>query len=240
MNVSNWDKRIARAAELEQTCPAAAELLAFYRHIAAFQKSVGQASWPVPLKPVPLEPLLTLIARIAPAPLARIAEALLATPARWQEVLEAPATPAEAFLAQVLQQPCQETLARRSSAPLTSVQPACPFCGSKPVVAILRPEGDGGKRSLLCSNCFTEWNFRRLLCPHCGEEEKDKLPVYTAQEFPHIRVEACETCRTYIKSVDLTFNGLAVPEVDELSSIALDLWAAEKGYTKLQPNLFGL
>jgi FdhE protein len=235
MNVSCWDKRIARAAELEQTYPAAAELLSFYRQIAAFQKSVGQASWPVPL-----EPLLTLITRTAPAALAQSAEALLGTPARWQEVLESPAGPTEAFFCRVLQQPCQETLARRSAAPLTSVQPVCPFCGSKPVVAILRPEGDGAKRSLLCSLCFTEWEFRRLLCPHCGEEDQDKLPIYTAAEFPHIRVEACDTCRGYIKSVDLTRNGLAVPEVDEMAAIALDLWAADKGYTRLQPNLFGL
>jgi FdhE protein len=240
MMTSCWDKRIARAAELEQTCPPAAGLLRFYRHIAEFQKSVGQASRPVPPEPVPLEPLLTLVAQAAPAPLARIAEALLVTPARWQEVLESPATPAETFFCRVLKQPCQETLARRSTPPLTSVHPLCPFCGSKPVVAILRPEGDGAKRSLLCSLCFTEWDFRRLLCPHCGEEDQDKLPVYTAAEFPHIRVEACDTCRVYIKSVDLTRTGLAVPEVDEVAAIALDLWAAEKGYTKLQPNLFGL
>ncbi len=232
---SNWDKRIARAAELEQTYPAAAELLGFYRQIAEFQKSVEWALWPVSL-----EPLLTLVRRAAPAPLAQIAETLLGTPARWPEVLESPATPAEAFLSQILQQPYKETLARRSIASRTSVQPLCPFCGSKPVVAVLRPEGDGGKRSLLCSLCFTEWDFRRLLCPHCGEEDKDKLAIYAAAEFPHIRVEACDTCRCYIKSVDLTRNGLAVPEVDEMAAVALDLWAADKGYTKLQPNLFGL
>jgi FdhE protein len=235
MNISSWDRRIARAAELEQTSPAAAELLGFYRHLATFQKSVGQASWPVPL-----EPLLTLVTRTAPAPLAQIAEALLRTPARWPEVLESPAGPTETFFCRVLQQPSQEALARRSPVPLTSVQPLCPFCGSKPVVAILRPEGDGAKRSLLCSLCFTEWDFRRLLCPHCGEEGQDKLPVYTAAQFPYIRVEACDTCHGYIKSVDLTRNGLAVPEVDEVAAIALDLWAAEKGYTKLQPNLLGL
>jgi len=36
------------------------------------------------------------------------------------------------------------------------------------------------------------------------------------------------------------WNGLAVPEVDELASVSLDLWAAEKGYNKLQVNLLGL
>jgi FdhE protein len=58
--------------------------------------------------------------------------------------------------------------------------------------------------------------------------------------MPHVRVEACDTCRVYLKAVDLTKNGLAVPEVDEIAAVALDLWAAEHGYTKLQTNLFGM
>ena len=120
------------------------------------------------------------------------------------------------------------------------MQPVCPFCGEKPVAAVLRPEGDGGKRFLLCSLCFTEWEFRRLLCPNCGEEDKEKLPIYTAAEMPHVRVEACETCHVYIKAIDLTKNGLAVPVVDELATAALNLWAEEKGYRKVQVNLFGL
>ena len=82
--------------------------------------------------------------------------------------------------------------------------------------------------------------FRRVLCPGCGEEALDKLPVYTASEFNYVRVEACDTCHTYIKSVDLTRNGLAVPVVDELATIALNVWAEENGYTKLQLNLLGM
>ncbi len=66
------------------------------------------------------------------------------------------------------------------------------------------------------------------------------MPVYTAGEFEHVRIEACETCKTYIKTVDLTKNGLAVPVVDELATTPLNLWAQEKGYTKLEPNLLGL
>jgi FdhE protein len=147
--------------------------------------------------------------------------------------------PMHAFYARVMAQADAEARARAAKIE-AGVQPVCPFCGEKPVAAVLRPEGDGGKRFLLCSLCFTEWEFRRLLCPHCGEEDKDKLPVYTAEEFPHVRVEACDTCKVYLKAVDLTKNGLAVPEVDELASVALDLWASDHGYTKLQTNLFGL
>ena len=145
----------------------------------------------------------------------------------------------EEFVRHLVRQPYAEREAARSSFSRTTVQPLCPYCGEKPVAAVLRPEGDGGKRFLLCSLCSTEWEFRRLLCPECGEEDKEKLPVYTAEEFPHVRVEACDTCRVYMKAIDLTKNGLAVPEVDELASIALDLWAREKGYTKLQMNALG-
>jgi FdhE protein len=61
--------------------------------------------------------------------------------------------------------------------------------------------------------------------------------VYSAEELKHVRVEACDSCRTYIKTVDLTKSGRAEPVVDEMAAIPLDLWAGERGYTKLQPNL---
>src|SRR5437016_12506063 len=43
------------------------------------------------------------------------------------------------------------------------------------------------------------------------EERFDKLAAYTASQFEHMRVEACDTCKTYINTVDLTKNGLAIP-----------------------------
>ena len=43
-----------------------------------------------------------------------------------------------------------------------------------------------------------------------------------------------------MKSVDLTLDGLAVPEVDELRSLSLDLWAVERGYVRLEPGLAGV
>jgi formate dehydrogenase maturation protein FdhE len=55
-----------------------------------------------------------------------------------------------------------------------------------------------------------------------------------------VRVEACDTCRQYIKTIDLTKNGRAVPVVDKLAAIPLSLWAAENGYVKVSTNLLGL
>jgi len=91
-----------------------------------------------------------------------------------------------------------------------------------------------------CGFCLCEWEFRRIVCPGCDEKDHAKLPVYTAAEFPYIRVECCDTCHTYIKSIDLSKNGLADPLVDELASVPLDLWAQDRGYAKLHPNLLAM
>ena len=144
------------------------------------------------------------------------------------------------FLPRAFLQPYAEfraTLASR--APQVTTPRLCPLCGSRPLLGVLHPEGDGGKRFLLCSFCSQEWEFRRILCPTCGEEGEDKLPVYIAEESPHIRVEACDTCKFYLRTVDLTKDGNAVPLVDDLAAIPLTLWADEQGYSRLQPNLLG-
>lgn len=93
---------------------------------------------------------------------------------------------------------------------------------------------------MICSFCLAEWEFRRLVCPGCGEENDRKLPIFTADTFNYIRLECCESCKTYIKTIDLTKKGRAEPLVDELASAPLDLWIAERGYAKLQKNLLGM
>jgi FdhE protein len=124
-------------------------------------------------------------------------------------------------------------------APLVGTTRLCPVCGSRPLLGILRPEGDGGKRFLLCSFCGQEWEFRRILCPTCGEEAEQKLPVYVAEDTPHVRVEACDTCKFYLRTIDLTKDGNAIPLVDDLAAIPHSLWAHQQEYSRLQPNLLG-
>jgi FdhE protein len=238
MTRSTWQARIERAGELERQYPVAADVLRFYRKIAGFQKAAG--SYPAPDRRE-LAGLLVLVEREGPPPLAQAARNLQREPALQQKVLEGGATdPMQTFFLRVLRQPYAELAAARADIPKGVTRNMCPFCGERPGVAVLRPEGEGGKRGLVCSLCFTEWEFRRLLCPNCGEEDHRKLPVYRANEFPHLRAEACDSCRQYIKAVDLTVNGLAVPEVDELAAIPLDLWVREKDYVKLQLNILGL
>lgn len=158
----------------------------------------------------------------------------------WQSgMLEAAAfEPMSEFLARAFLQPYAEF---QVSALLPPVLPMtvcrCPRCNSLPVLGVLRPEGDGGKRFLQCSFCSQEWDFRRILCAQCGEEQEQKLPVFIAEQFPYLRVECCDTCKHYLCTVDLTKDGNAVPLVDDLAAIPLSLWAQEKGYARIQRNL---
>ena len=197
-------------------------------------------------------PFLSVVEQHAPAALAQSAEAARGGgTGQWQNALvnfwqADPAAresldTAEALLAWMFLQPYAEYLADHTDHPaFGETPPICPLCSSKPQVGALRPEGDGGKRFLLCSLCANEWEYRRIICASCGEEDVNKLAVYTAQEFAHVRVEACDTCHRYIKTVDLTKNGHALPAVDELATIPLNLWAAEHGYQKVEKNILGI
>ena len=250
--------------------PSASEVLRFYERIAGFQRAfysdiesecghAKEARDPGTLRDeldlfvlLPKFPgFLTVVEKIGPAPLARSAAELIAQGAQqWQRLLqgcwrdaEQQVIPScvEAALSRMFLQPYAEYLAdhtqQGSPDRLFSV---CPLCAGKPQAGVLRQEGDGGKRSLICSVCSNEWNFQRMLCPACGEENIEKLVIYTADQFDHVRIEACDTCRHYIKTIDLTKNGNAVPVVDELAAIALSLWAIENGYSKLQANFLGI
>lgn len=144
------------------------------------------------------------------------------------------------FFPRAFLQPYAAYVAGRTAVPPVLATPrVCPLCGGRALFGVLRLEGDGGKRCMVCSFCGYEWEFRRILCPTCGEEEEKKLPVYVAEQFPHVRVEACETCKFYVRTIDLTKDGNAVPVVDDLAAIPLTLWAHEHGYSRLQPNLLG-
>ena len=118
----------------------------------------------------------------------------------------------------------------------------CPFCGGAPWVAARRSgaEADGASRFLDCALCGGEWPIARILCPSCSEENPERLPSFRSDTHPAVRIEACETCRRYVKSIDLTLEGRAIPEVDDLVSLGMDLWAAREGFDRIEPGLAGV
>jgi formate dehydrogenase accessory protein FdhE len=198
---------------------------------------------------------LSVIRQIAPPPLAQAAASLAQKgPTGWQQAIQdfwhgdpemagidhEQLESADRALAWIFLQPYAEYLAdHREIAIVDGTPSTCPLCGGKPAVGVLRSEGDGAKKSLICMLCAHEWAFRRIYCPACGEEREPQMAYYSAPEIAHVRVDVCDTCHSYLKSVDLTKTGLAVAVVDELATIPLDLWAREHGYEKLQINLLG-
>ncbi len=205
------------------------------------------------------EEFLALVQNSGPTPLAAESQKLHAQgKAMWARALEqywqaglyeAPrygaatgehANPLHEFLGRAYLTPYAEFVAGAMLPPnLPMTVCRCPRCNSLPVLGVLRPEGDGGKRFLVCAFCSQEWEFRRILCAYCGEEREDHLPVYVSEEMPHIRVESCQTCKHYLRSIDLTKDGNAVPLVDDLAAVPLGLWAEKQGLSRIQSNLLG-
>ena len=277
--VIKYPARIKRAELLAARYPFSAEILTFYRHIAAFQKdfyeSLPKAWGKRPVVPANgnlrselntslLLPrfvnFISLVESYAPAPLATFANTLGKNTDRdltatlekfWKSGLRGALTTDETqesahpdslleFLPRAFLQPYAEFVVGSMLPPNSSMTVCrCPRCDSLPLLGVLRPEGDGGKRFLHCSFCLQEWEFLRILCAHCGETREEKLAFYTAEQFPHIRIEACETCHFFLRTIDLTKDGNAIPIVDDLAAIPLILWTEEHGYTRIQANLLG-
>lgn len=203
---------------------------------------------------------LAAVMRHAPPPLASSLAALASSgPGAWREALDVamlpegrdadPADPASAFLTEALVQPFAELVARLWAGSPGAGRPRfasddgaqrCPCCGDRPVVGVLREQGHGAGRLLVCGRCATEWPAPRMVCPSCAAIDVQALPVFRADAWPAIRIESCERCQHYLKSIDLTVDGAAVPMVDDLASLPLDLWAADQGLRRLRPGLLRL
>ena len=207
----------------------------------------------MPILVAPFESFLSLIETNAPAPLAAEAHHLKRqghtawTPTLsdyWQNGLyeelppDHPADPLKEFLSRAFLQPYAEYLLNSSLPSSTAMLSSrCPRCNSLPLLGVMRPEGDGAKRYLQCAFCSHEWEFRRIFCARCGEAREAQLPVYVAEQFPHIRMDTCDTCKHFLRTIDLTKDGNAIPLVDDIAAMPLSLWAAQQGYTRIQSNI---
>jgi len=175
----------------------------------------------------------------------------------------------ERYLARASLGPVLEAVDRQTRGACRGQRDArhCPECAGPPQVSFSAVPGEDlatGPRFLECARCGVAWGYPRMTCASCGEDASARLSVYSelgtasgergsvvrglpADEsaarqravFPHIRIEACESCRRYLLSIDLATEPAAVPVVDELAAIPLDLYAREQGFSKITPNLMG-
>jgi formate dehydrogenase accessory protein FdhE len=150
----------------------------------------------------------------------------------------------DTFLARAASSPVLEALPEVARAlPIAGEERFCPECGGPPQVSVFTDAGEAlvtGQRRLVCARCANEWVFPRMTCVACGTTESNKLVVLAdPDQLPHLRIDACERCKRYIVSVDARLEGRAVPIVDEIAAIPLDIAAAERGFTKVTSNLMG-
>lgn len=145
----------------------------------------------------------------------------------------------------------------------------CPHCGGLPQLSVLVAAGEdlvAPRRFLECSRCARRWPYPRMTCAACGETETRHQPIFAEEgtteaeamgtvvrglgsgsggtpglspRFRHLSIYACRACSRYLLNVDLGRDARAVPVVDEMAAIPLDLFAREQGVTKIVTNLMG-
>jgi FdhE protein len=213
--------RATRARALAERCPEAAEALRFYAEVAAFQNSVDPEA---PLES--LARLVTLVEAKGPGALRDAGQKLDLETCRL--ALEDASSP-RSFFARVLFQVASQPPRGPHSA-------GCPRCAHLPQAGCLRPAGDGTALTLVCSLCFHEWPAFRERCSECGVAAS----FHETAEHPYIKMRVCESCRRYLHIVRLDVEPRAIPQVDEMAALSLDVWARERGFVKVFPNLAGI
>ncbi|MBO0682873.1 MAG: formate dehydrogenase accessory protein FdhE [Candidatus Dormibacteraeota bacterium] len=262
---SPWPRRRGRAEELRARYPFAAEVLALYLALLDVQEeatTLVEGAEPLTSAASVLLPRVVDATVAAGPPL--LAEAAVERLGQGE-----PESMLAAWLEGSDLEPVDRYLARATLSPLLEAMPSvrelcsraagerhCPECGGLPQLSWLGSTGESlvaGRRHLLCSRCHSSWTVPRAACAGCGalltvhaestaeasigEPATDQL---SGAVFPHLRVEGCEQCHRYLLGVDLGRDARAVPEVDELAAIPLDLYAQERDLYKITPNLMGM
>ena len=247
--LARWQSEVARA--LEVTLPAPDERP---------DTPVARDEYPL-LRPATLDPELLVpfgaglidVLGGGPPPLAAFAALLADEPALLRRILwayplgqldllasdqELPA-PLVEIAAQAAWQPLLELLANRDRRIDAGnwYEAYCPFCGGAPLCSYLQQAEPRGQRMLVCSRCLYEWPFRRLRCPECGAEQDGVFSPVQAEQYPAMRLDTCEDCHCYLKTADERQDGHAVAIVDDIATVALDLWAEEHGLHRPAPAL---
>lgn len=109
----------------------------------------------------------------------------------------------------------------------------CPVCGSLPGLSIFEGEGE---RFFICSFCRHKWPARRLYCPFCDNKDAKTLNYFYSEEEPEYRVDVCESCQKYIKTVDTRKLGrILYPPLEQVATLHFDIKAKEMGLKNTLP-----
>jgi FdhE protein len=101
----------------------------------------------------------------------------------------------------------------------------CPICGSFPGLSTLEGEG---QRFQYCHFCWLKWPSKRLCCPFCENQDSRSLHYFYSESEIGYRVDVCDKCKKYIKTIDLRkIRHPLYPPLEQVTTLHLDMKAKE-------------
>ncbi len=113
----------------------------------------------------------------------------------------------------------------------------CPVCRAQPAVSWI---GDHGRRRVSCSYCGTPGYVDRIGCPVCQAADAPTQNILVFEREEGFKINTCDLCRSYVKTVDAGMIVRFTPELSDLVSLPLDIVVQEKGYARRSPNPVGM
>ncbi|MBN1828970.1 MAG: formate dehydrogenase accessory protein FdhE [Deltaproteobacteria bacterium] len=106
----------------------------------------------------------------------------------------------------------------------------CPICGREPKIGRLVEKENG--RMLFCNQCGYEWLYQLVKCPFCNNEDEETLACYVVEDEERYRVDVCNRCNRYVKTVDFRNSSKTADlDVEDIATLHLDILANDEGYT---------
>ena len=100
-------------------------------------------------------------------------------------------------------------------------------------------KGERGLRHSVCSQGHCQWHVDRLGCPICDNKQPELLQHFATETDTACRIDLCDRCHHYIKTIDLRALDTPDPVLEDLATLHLDVVAIERGYARAVPNPWG-
>jgi FdhE protein len=75
-----------------------------------------------------------------------------------------------------------------------------------------------------------------LSCSVCGNKDPGTLHYFCGEGEEAHRIDLCDACRHYIKTIDCRSLEAPDPCLEDLATLHLDVVAVQKGYDRSAPN----
>jgi FdhE protein len=129
---------------------------------------------------------------------------------------------------------CAKELSKQIPSLVAWREKICPICGNAAGIASIEGQGE---RFLFCSFCWMKWRVQRLICAFCDNEDPKSCQYFYSNEEAEYRVETCNHCKKYLKTVDIRqIDRTFYPPLEQVSTLHLDIKAAELGFQNPMPS----